>query len=182
MVSCWALLFFCNSIQSVLPGWKFSTTAGLLFLYHGLSMSNTTGLFFQWRSIKWKTDKDTGMMKSSFWWCSANNHPDLVRETKGKVTYMCVSLCVSKTKWPLTTRFTKPPDCLPPAGKPSRDRSPIHNLRDFFHSTGIVPGKAGNGSASGFVNGAVKTRQDDTTKLDTTKTQRTQRCNKVNNN
>ena len=36
-----------------------------------------------------------------------------------------------------------------------RDRSLICGLRDFFHSTGIVPGKAGNGSASGLVNTAA---------------------------
>ena len=54
-----------------------------------------------------------------------------------------------------TARFTKPPDCLPPAGIPSRDHSPIHSVGDFFHSTGIVQGKGGNGSAGGFVNHTV---------------------------
>ena len=53
------------------------------------------------------------------------------------------------------TLFTKPSDCLPPAGIPSRDHSPIHGVGDFFHSTGIVPGKAGNGSTGSFVNHAV---------------------------
>ena len=30
-----------------------------------------------------------------------------------------------------TALFTKPPDCLPPAGIPSRDHSPIHGVRGF---------------------------------------------------
>ena len=29
-------------------------------------------------------------------------------------------------------------------------------VKGFFHSTGIVPGKAGNGSAGGLVNSVVK--------------------------
>ena len=56
----------------------------------------------------------------------------------------------------VTAQFTKPPDCLPLAGMLSRDHSSIQDLRDFFCSTGIAPGKAGNGSASGFVNRSVK--------------------------
>ena len=49
----------------------------------------------------------------------------------------------------LVALFTKPP-----AGGRNdvRDRSPIHGFQGF---SGIVPGKAGNGSAGGFVNSAV---------------------------
>ena len=36
-----------------------------------------------------------------------------------------------------------------------RDHSLIHGLRDFFHSTEIVPVKARNGSAVSLVNGTV---------------------------
>ena len=52
---------------------------------------------------------------------------------------------------------------LLPAANIFRDPSPIHSLRDFFCSTGIVLGKAGNGSASGLVNNAV-TAQSQLTK------------------
>ena len=54
-----------------------------------------------------------------------------------------------------TALFTKPSDCLPPAGIHSADHSAIYGLRDFLHSTGIVPGKARNSSAGSFVNHAV---------------------------
>ena len=54
-----------------------------------------------------------------------------------------------------TALFTKLLDCLPLAGTVFRDRAPIHSLRDFFCSTGIVPGKAGNGFAGSFVNCTV---------------------------
>ena len=56
----------------------------------------------------------------------------------------------------VTAQFTKPLDCLPTAGMLSRDHSSIQDLRDVFRSTGIAPGKAGNGSVGGFVNRAVK--------------------------
>ena len=36
--------------------------------------------------------------------------------------------------------------------------APIDSQWTFFCSTGIVPGKAGNGSAGGFVNSAVRPR------------------------
>ena len=56
----------------------------------------------------------------------------------------------------LVALFTKPPALFtkPPAGGRNdvRDRSPIHGFQGF---SGIVPGKAGNGSADGFVNSAV---------------------------
>ena len=51
----------------------------------------------------------------------------------------------------ITALFTQSLDCLPSAGTVFRDCSPIHGLREFFHSTGIVPGKAQNSSASGLV-------------------------------
>ena len=44
---------------------------------------------------------------------------------------------------------------LPPAGMLSRDYSSIHGLRDFFRSTGILPGEARNSSSSRFVNRAI---------------------------
>ena len=50
---------------------------------------------------------------------------------------------------------TNLPDCLLPARMLFRDHSPIHNLRDFFHSTENVPIKARNGSAVSLVNGTV---------------------------
>ena len=42
---------------------------------------------------------------------------------------------------------------LPGTGRNALQRPFSHSrLKGFFHSTGIVPGKAGNSSASGFVN------------------------------
>ena len=56
-----------------------------------------------------------------------------------------------------TALFTKPPYSLPPyrtTGGRSCRRLPL-TANGHFCSTGIVPGKAGNGSAGGFVNRAV---------------------------
>ena len=52
--------------------------------------------------------------------------------------------------------FTKPPDCLPPAG--TMFRGPFFHSRHkgFFPVT--QPGKAGNSSAGGLVNSAVRGR------------------------
>ena len=52
--------------------------------------------------------------------------------------------------------LTKPGDFLPPTGTFVRDRGPVHDLRDFFHTTGTVPAQFGNSSDIGLVNSAVK--------------------------
>ena len=61
----------------------------------------------------------------------------------------------------LTALFTKP-ECLPPARTVFTDRSPIHSFRDFFHSSEIVPDKAGDGSAGGLLNSAVTVLNEQT--------------------
>ena len=52
----------------------------------------------------------------------------------------------------LTALFTKPPDCVQPAGTLFRDRTSIHSQWTFFS---ILHGTASNYGAGGFVNNAV---------------------------
>ena len=60
------------------------------------------------------------------------------------------SICWQLVNSVVTAVFTKLPDSLPPEGTVVSDHSSIHSLRDFLNYTGILPEKAGNGSASGL--------------------------------
>ena len=91
-----------------------------------------------------------------------NHNHDRRQLIAGRSEYNCIKLhyfeciephqynssqCHSQSRRILTALFTKPPSTvLPVVGMTLRDCSPF---------SGIVQGKAGNGSAGGFVNSAV---------------------------